>query len=198
MKKQTILLIDGQNFINRIRTILSRTGAKNADITKFDYWGFMNEMFKERQVDLASFYFAKPHEHKATAEKSQQILERYDALKHHLEQQGFRFVVSGTVRSRVGRDKEVTFQEKGVDVRIAVDIVTSVLDGKADTIILASSDSDLQPAIKEVRDRGAKVIYTGFRYRRNRGLELTTDETVLVTNEQVRKFYPADVTDATV
>ena len=58
----------------------------------------------------------------------------------------------------------------------------------SDTVILASSDSDLQPAIKEVRARGAKVIYCGFSYRRNKGLELTTDETVLVTNAQVVKF----------
>ncbi len=115
-------------------------------------------------------------------------MERYDVLKAHLESQGFRYVTSGTVRSRVGRDKEVTFQEKGVDVRIAVDMVTAVLDHQADTVILASSDSDLQPAIKEIRSRGAKVIYLGFQYRRNRGLELTTDETVLVSTEQVKRF----------
>lgn len=192
MANQTILLIDGQNFINRIRTVLSRSGVKNPDITKFDYWGFMNDVFKERRVDLASIYFAKLREHKETLEKSQELMERYDTLKTHLEGQGFRYVTSGTVRSRVGRDKEVTFQEKGVDAKIAVDMVTSVLDHQADTVILASSDSDLQPAIKEIRARGAKVIYLGFQYRRNRGIELTTDETVLVPNKQVKQFYQGD------
>ena len=185
---KTHLLIDGQNFINRIRTILARSGKKGYDITSYDYWGFLNEIFKERPVDLASIYFAKVREHRDTLEKSHELVERHEALKAHLESQGFRYVTSGTVQSRIGRDKEVTFQEKGVDVRIAVDIVTAVLDGEADTIILASSDSDLQPAIKEARARGAKVIYFGFSYRRNKGLELTTDETVLVTNAQVVKF----------
>lgn len=185
---KTHLLIDGQNFINRIRTILARSGKKGYDITAFDYWGFLNEIFKDRPVDLASIYFAKVREHRDTLEKSQQLVERHEALKVHLEQQGFRYVTSGTVRSRIGPDKEVTFQEKGVDVRIAVDLVTAVCDKEADTIILASSDSDLQPAIKEARSRGARVVYFGFHYRRNKGLELTTDETVLVSNQQVVKF----------
>lgn len=192
MENQTILLIDGQNFVNRIRTVLSRSGIKNPDITKFDYWGFMNDVFQERRVDLASIYFAKLHEHKDTLEKSQALIERYDILKSYLEGQGFRYVTSGTVQSRIGKDKEVTFQEKGVDVRIAVDMVTAVLDKQADTVILASSDSDLQPAIKEIRARGARVIYLGFQYRRNRGIELTTDETVLVPNKQVKQFYKGD------
>jgi len=185
---KTHLLIDGQNFINRIRTILARGGKKGYDITQFDYWGFLNDVFKERPVDLATIYFAKVREHKDTLEKSQQLVERHEALKAHLEQQGFRYVTSGTVQSRIGPDKVVTFQEKGVDVRIAVDMVTAVLDGQADTVILASSDSDLQPAIKEIRARGAKAVYMGFTYRRNKGLELTTDETVLVPNAQVVKF----------
>ena len=187
--KQTILLVDGQNFINRIRTVLARSGAKNVDVTKFDYMGFFNELFKDQQVDLASFYFAKLHEHKDTAEKSHELMERYEVLKKHLEDQGFRYVTSGTVRSRIGPDKEVTFQEKGVDVRIAVDMVTAVLDGVADTVILASSDSDLQPAIKEIRNRKATAVYLGFKYRSNRGLELTTDKSILVSNDQVKKFY---------
>ncbi len=193
MANQTHLLIDGQNFINRIRTIIARSGVKGPDITKFDYWGFMNALFPERQVDLATIYFAKVREHRDSPEKSAELVARHEVLKELLERQGFRYVTSGTVRSRIGPDKEVTFQEKGVDVRIAVDLVTAVLDGVADTIILASSDSDLQPAIKEVRNRGAKVVYLGFQYRRNKGLELTTDETLLVTNQQVTKFYPREI-----
>ena len=189
---QTYLLIDGQNFINRIRTVLARGGVKNVDVTKFDYWGFFSEIFKDQQVDLASFYFAKLHEHKDTAEKSHELMERYETLKKHLEDQGFRYVTSGKVQSRIGPDKEVTFQEKGVDVRIAVDMVTAVLDNKASTVILASSDSDLQPAIKEIRNRNATAVYLGFKYRPNRGLELTTDKTILVSNEQVKKFYQVE------
>lgn len=189
MSKQIHLLIDGQNFINRMRTILSRAGYKNPDITKFDYWGFFNYLFKNRHVDLATIYFARVRESAETPIKSHELVERHEVLKAYLESQGFRYVTSGTVRSRVSPTKEVTFQEKGVDVRIAVDMVTAVLDGAAETIILASSDSDLQPAIKAVKLRGAKVIYLGFYYRRNRGLELTTNETILINNHDVEKYY---------
>jgi len=71
-------------------------------------------------------------------------------LKTHLEQQGFEVILSGRVRGQMeygdSGKKVLVFKEKGVDVRIAVDMMATACDKKADTIILGSSDSDLQPA----------------------------------------------------
>lgn len=52
-----------------------------------------------------------------------------------------------------------------------------------------SSDSDLQPAIYEARQRGAQVWYVGFQSRTNRGLMLTTDQQLLISNDDVAAFY---------
>lgn len=43
------------------------------------------------------------------------------------------------------------FREKGVDVKITVDMVSWACDKKVNTVMLASSDSDLQPAITEIK-----------------------------------------------
>lgn len=54
-------------------------------------------------------------------------------------------------------------REKGIDVKLAVDLLVGALDDKYDTAIVASSDTDLVPAIDIVRHRFKKKIeYVGF------------------------------------
>ena len=186
---KTYLYIDGQNFLARIRTILRRGGEAETDITKFDFWGLLNHIFKDEKVDLATIYFAKLHAEERTKEKSEELILREAALKERLEQQGIRYVTGGAVRTRV-RGEEVSFEEKGVDVKIAVDMLVDAIDQHVDTIIVGSSDSDLQPVVAALKARKVKVIYLGFQARRNRGLAATTDRTVLISNEDVQRFYP--------
>ena len=113
-------------------------------------------------------------------------------LKTHLEKQGFEVVLSGRVRGQMedgGRGKQVlVFKEKGVDVKIAVDMVSLSCDKKVKEIILGSSDSDLQPAIKEVRDRRVGCVYLGFETQPNKGLSYTTNRTILIRNSEVVEF----------
>lgn len=53
--------------------------------------------------------------------------------------------------------------EKGIDVKIATDLIVGAIDNQYDTAIVVSSDSDLHPALDWVRKRcGKKVEYVGF------------------------------------
>lgn len=54
------------------------------------------------------------------------------------------------------------WKEKGVDVKIAVDILTLAQMDNCQSIILLSSDSDLFPAVKKAQDAGKSVEYVGF------------------------------------
>ncbi len=62
--------------------------------------------------------------------------------------------------------KSIKFErlrEKGVDVKLATDLIVGAVDGQYDTAILVSSDSDLIPAIDWVRHRKQKKVeYIGF------------------------------------
>jgi uncharacterized LabA/DUF88 family protein len=110
-------------------------------------------------------------------------------LKTHLEQQGFEVILSGRVRGHMedGQNgkKVLVFKEKGVDVKIAVDMVSLSCDHKVKEIILASSDSDLQPAISEVRKRTVACVYLGFEAQPNKGISYTTNRTILMRNSEI-------------
>lgn len=62
--------------------------------------------------------------------------------------------------------KQIEFsrlREKGIDVKLATDLIVGAVDDHYDTAIIVSSDSDLIPAIDWVRHRRKKKIeYIGF------------------------------------
>ena len=80
------------------------------------------------------------------------------------------------------------FDGSSVDVKIAVDMVCLACDKKAKEIILGSSDSDLQPAINEVRNRKISCLYLGFENQPNKGLTFTTNKTILIRNSEVLEY----------
>jgi uncharacterized LabA/DUF88 family protein len=50
------------------------------------------------------------------------------------------------------------FEQKGVDMRIGLDIATFAALGSVERIILVSGDTDCVPAIKHARIRGLQVV----------------------------------------
>lgn len=92
-----------------------------------------------------------------------------------------------------------TFREKGIDVKMATDLVAGALDDKYDAAIVVSSDSDLVPMIDWVRFRFHKKIeYIGFSIpdrsgqgndvRPTRALIDRTDVQRVLIESDVRKF----------
>ncbi len=99
--------------------------------------------------------------------------------------------MSGRVRGQmedIQGKKILVFKEKGVDVKVAVDMVSLACDKKVKNIILCSSDSDLQPAIEEVKRREVNCTYVGFEVNPNKGISYTTSKTILIRNSEVFEF----------
>jgi uncharacterized LabA/DUF88 family protein len=57
--------------------------------------------------------------------------------------------------------------EKGVDVKMATDMVAGAYTHRFDVAIVASGDSDLAPAVREVRGAGLAVEHAMTRQRRS-------------------------------
>jgi uncharacterized LabA/DUF88 family protein len=189
---EKILLIDGENFKGKIRTVF-KDAKKNKPVWhEYDVKGLLDKVLKDISLDRKIFYFARIKEHDDSKEKSKQLIEEQRQLKTHLEKQGFEVILSGRVRGQLEdseRGKKILiFKEKGVDVKIAVDMVSLACDKKVKEIILGSSDSDLQPAIKEVRDRKVNCVYLGFESQPNKGLSFTTNRTILIRNSEIFEF----------
>ncbi|MBU4205027.1 NYN domain-containing protein, partial [Patescibacteria group bacterium] len=150
------------------------------------------KVLAEINIDRKIFYFGRLIKHPETIKKSEELIEKQRKLKTHLEEQGFEVILAGRVRGHIEKctkgHETLTFKEKGVDVKIAVDMVTLACDKELKTAIIGSSDSDLQPVIGELRKRKIERIYLGFENNPNKGLTFTTNRTILVRNSEVVEF----------
>jgi uncharacterized LabA/DUF88 family protein len=181
-----ILFVDGENFLHKIREVIKNQAIDKGrvNLAKIDLNQLLAKPLKDLKVKRKIFYASRLHFHSESKEKSLELLKFQRSLRNTLISQGFEFVFSGNVRAqKVGA--KVIFREKGVDVQIAVDMVALSCDKKMTTAILCSSDSDLQPAVKESRSRGVEIIYLGFENRPNKGLFYTTNRTILIRNSEV-------------
>jgi len=189
---QTILLIDGENIKGKIRSVFRDTDKEKPVWHEYDFRGLFDKVLDGIHIDRRVFYFARIKEHEESRDKSRQLIEEQRKLKTHLEKQGFEVILSGRVRGQFEEGqsgkKVLVFKEKGVDVKIAVDMVSLSCDKKVTEIILGSSDSDLQPAIKEARDRQVSCVYLGFESQPNKGLSFTTNRTILIRNSELFEF----------
>ncbi|HEX9722276.1 MAG TPA: NYN domain-containing protein [Candidatus Paceibacterota bacterium] len=194
---KTILFVDGENFKKKIISVVATSDTKEKPAWhEYNFAGLFNQVLQGIVADERIFYGARIGMHPQTEQKSRQLIESQRLMKAHLERQGFKFVFGGRVRGNVidnAKGKEITiFREKGVDVQIAVDLISMACDGDLKTAIIASSDSDLQPAIKVLRRKGIECIYLGFELEPNKGLTYTTKRTILIRNSEVLQFLPAN------
>jgi len=184
------LFIDGENLRHYVESIIQENGYRKEDYSMLDI--DFNKMFSgplNRLVVSKKIYYSGKIQFVQETEKiSNFLIEKQRSLKAKIEKQGFTFLIAGKVRPQIvsknGKEK-IIFKEKGVDVRIAVDLIKTSVDKNFQTIILCCSDSDLQPAIKEARLRGLKIIYLGYENIPNKGITYTTDKTILIRNSEI-------------
>jgi len=186
------LFIDGENFRHFIENSLVKKGYKKTDYSILDI--DINELFRlplDNFNIIKKIYFSgKIQIVKGTEKNSKILASKQRFLKTKLEKQGYEFIIAGHVRPQTiikNKKEEIIFKEKGVDVRIAVELIKAAVDKSYNTVILCSSDSDLQPAIKEARNRGLKIVYLGYESMPNKGLTYTTNKTILIRASEVVK-----------
>ena len=192
---KTILFIDGENFLHKIEDLLKKEAVKikKGNLSKINLNFLFEKTLEKYKVSRKIFYAAKLHFHPKTKEKSIELILFQRYLKANLEKQGFEFLIAGNVRAqevKVDHKTKLIFREKGVDVKIAVDLVAFSADKTIKTAILCSSDSDLQPAVEEARKRSVEVVYLGFEASPNKGLSYTTNRTILLRNPEVITACP--------
>lgn len=186
-----ILFVDGENFLHKVREILKTESVDRTkiDLAKIDLNKLFSTPLKGFKIKRKIFYVSRLHFHPETKKKSEELIKFQRSLRNNLVNQGFEFVTAGNVRAqKVGNT--VVFREKGVDVKIAVDLVSLSAKKTLNCAILCSSDSDLQPAVAELRDRKVEVVYLGFEANPNKGLSYTTNRTILLRNPEVVAACP--------
>ncbi|HEX9504295.1 MAG TPA: NYN domain-containing protein [Patescibacteria group bacterium] len=194
---KTALFIDGRNFIGKLKEVLRAENISEDEISHYDWSNYnfkdlIDKVLTGIIVDEKYVYFGKLRVHEDTKVKSKELIEEQRLLKTKLESQGFKVILAGSVRGNYVFDnrgkKTLVFKEKGADVSIAVDMVTKACDGTLKICILCSSDSDMQPAVKAVKERKVESIYLGFEVMPNKGLTATNHRTILIRNSEVIEF----------
>lgn len=194
--------IDGENLVHIITHALVESKViKNRDELKnFDFIGFLNFASRNSEstkVD-ANYYGAKLKVIKsspALEKKTLKMIKWNENWVNKLNDQKLRYIKSGQLKLRDSHlcgncnTRDLILQEKGVDVALAVDIVSDVLKGDVKTVVLVSGDSDLIPAAKRAHSNGAEVVYVAYSKWVNHGLSNAADEVVTVTQEDIVGFY---------
>lgn len=173
-KERVAIYIDGGNFYQRIRDAGIPRGSR------FDYSALAHFLTRGRQIVSKRYYVGVVRNHDHTA-KSQQLVDGQQRFLANLEAEGYLIE-----RGRIVYDHKI--REKGIDVKIAVDLIVGATSDEYDTAVVASSDTDLIPAIKHVISIGKKLEYAGFAAKPSLGMTRECSLTILLLPEDIRKF----------
>jgi len=178
-KEKVLIVIDGNNFYNRKKEL----GVKRHHLTQFNYKKMADWLADGGRIICRNYYIGVVRADR-TDEHGQRLRSKQQQLFSHLTSAAQKFnVVRGVLMKSDG-----IYHEKGVDVRMAVDIVAGALQDTYDRVVILSSDTDLIPAIDLARKKGKKVTYVGFSHKPAYALQKNSDLSRLITKSELEQF----------
>jgi uncharacterized LabA/DUF88 family protein len=191
------VFIDGENMRHRLVEVLLGAGKINdaEDYFKTDIRNLVADALHETPEEI-SYYttrirqpdFEIPERLKDEITSIQESHRRWIA---ELTNQGVRVVKAGLLKVHAnapcyhcGR-RTMVLQEKGVDVRMATEMVMAAVHDVVKTIVVLSSDADMIPALEVVKRAGTKIIYMCFVEEENQALKTICDQMVTYTRQNV-------------
>ena len=171
------IFIDGGNFYH---LVLKKLGSSESN---FDFEKFAIFLANGRKiVEMGKRFYIGTVMEKVGDERSKEAMSKQTALFTKLKNSHWEIKTS-KLRKRLEEikidDRVVDYKkllqkgiekiqyerlrEKGIDVKLATDLIVGAIDDKYDAAVVVSSDADIIPAIDWVRNRKhKKVEYIGF------------------------------------
>lgn len=177
VQSRVAVFIDGGNFYHKLKDL------KIKNKSQFGYRQLAEWLARDRALVYAGYYIgvvrAKPDDAKGQALRAGQV-----GLFNFLRSPKQRFVIrQGYLTNNNGK-----YHEKGVDVQLAVDLLVGAYENTYDAAILLSSDTDLIPAIKKVKELGKAVEYIGFAHHPTIALQTHATLSRLLIKEEIEIF----------
>lgn len=104
------------------------------------------------------FYSCAPYISPKPTEEEKQRQRKFDQFLFNLKKLDRLAVRLGKLKKFQGPNGEFEFEQKGVDVQLAIDALQLSLKGKIQKVILIAGDSDFVPVIEAIKDEGIDVI----------------------------------------
>lgn len=179
--------------------VASGLATDKQEVSAVDIPFLLSQIFPSEKLEICYYDVAKIRRQCSYGaeiqEKSIQFADNSRRMRSCLSKTGVKFRATGVLKVR-DRDEckkcratDYKFQEKGVDVGLAVDIVADSLKNQVDCVILVSSDTDLAPAIKIAKGAGKRVTYVGFDKQITRLLSSLADSTRAIQDDEVIEAY---------
>lgn len=168
-KKRVMIFIDGSNFYHGLKNVVERV--------KIDFEKLAQKLCGEREL-IRTYYYNAP----VNREESE---ERYKA------QQKFFSALDDVpyLTTKLGRleKRGNTWVEKGVDVSLAVDMLSMAARDLYDVAILISGDGDFASVINAVKDLGkhVEVAYVSKTYH----LKTSCDKFILLSHQYLNDCF---------
>lgn len=175
------IFIDGSNFYKGAKNLINDNALS---LLKFDYAKFNHFLCKDGSV-IGARYYIGVIKRKLYDKKSEKLYADQQKLIAYLQ----KYKIPTTLGTII-RHPDKTFHEKGVDVRIAVDMIKLARTDAYDMAILISSDTDLVPAVEEVHSFNKKVKYIGFPNNQSFGLTKSCDDFLILRKEDLMQCFP--------
>ncbi|MBQ9017367.1 NYN domain-containing protein [Candidatus Saccharibacteria bacterium] len=198
---RNIVYIDGQNFLYKASEILVKYSliTDKQDLYALDIRPMLEKLFPNEELEIRFFGVVKikhrPDLGQEILNKSIRFSDNLRRVRSSLTKQNITYIEAGKLKIRdsdickICGNKDYKYQEKGVDVGIAVSIVENALRDEVDRIILVSSDTDLIPAILCAKKAGKNVTYVGFSERLTRALVDECDVTQVLRDDEIVDAY---------
>lgn len=179
---RAIVFIDGSNFYHRLKYLTK--DKEKASLLEFDFVSFCRWLCKQDAL-VEIHYYVGAVRRQRNNQKSEKMYADQQHLFFKLQRQQVKIILGQLIQHR---DK--SYHEKGVDVRIAVEMIRLARQDEYDIAYLLSSDTDLVPAVEEVLSFKKKVRYIGAADTQSFGLSKATGDYLILRPEDVGQFLP--------
>lgn len=181
--KRAFVFIDGSNFYFKLKDLTSRLDGKYS-LIDFDFRKFAEWLVKPNEL-LEIRYYLGAIKRERNNSRSEQLYANQQKLIGKLQQQNIIITLGHVIRH-----PDKSHHEKGVDVRLAVEMIRFARENKYVIAYLVSSDTDLVAAVEEVRALDKKVQYVGIPKGQSYGLSSVADDIRLLRPEEIEQFLP--------
>ncbi|MBI2035406.1 MAG: NYN domain-containing protein [Candidatus Liptonbacteria bacterium] len=181
-KQRAFVFIDGNNFYFKLKELSSRVDGK-FKLLDFNFRGFAEWLVIPNQLIEIHYYVGALKRQRN--EKSEKMYADQQKLIGKLQQQKIAITLGQLIQH-----PDKTFHEKGVDVRLAVEMIRFARQDKYDIAYLISSDTDLVAAVEETQSFNKRVQYVGVAKGQSFGLTKVADDVRLLRPEDIKTFLP--------
>lgn len=167
-KERVSIFIDGSNLYHSLKSL-------NIDEINFDK--LVQKLKGDRQI-VSVFYYNAPLDINYNPKKYWEQQRFFDKLR----KLPFFHVVLCKMRKIRRNGKVVSYEVKGDDVYLTVDLISGAYENLYDVAVIVSGDEDFVPALKKVQKLGKKVENAYFISSSSSALKHASDKSICVNH----------------